>query len=171
MLLVIEQGRISTVVDNQLDVKRINTSGYQSALKLLILALVMAVSFNQSQNAYQTIQRTLEDQITFKVSKKVQYLPLGVDTVGLREFKNMNIYVDEYPFWADMNEYAQRSKFKNDLVASIEGFQFNKNRVNELKTQYGINSGIILFVTREYGIRFKLNDCEQYNWYYTCVLW
>jgi hypothetical protein len=171
MLLVIEQGRISTVVDNQLDVKRINTSGYQSALKLLILALVMAVSFNQSQNAYQTIQRTLEDQITFKVSKKVQYLPLGVDTVGLREFKNMNIYVDEYPFWADMTEYAQRSKFKNDLVASIEGFQFNKNRVNELKTQYGINSGIILFVTREYGIRFKLNDCEQYNWYYTCVLW
>ena len=171
MLIVIEIKvvLIAKIKPTRLELKNFNV--YQPAFNIVILVFVFAVSFGKSMDAYQAIQSSAETKISFKVKAGKQYLPIGVDTVGLREFQNMNIYVDEYPFWGDLSEYAQRSKFKNELIESIENFQLTPLRAEELRTSYHVNERIILYVTREYGTRYNLQNCKIYSKYYTCVLW
>jgi hypothetical protein len=160
---------IAKLKQNRFEPKTSNV--YQRIFNIVVLVFVFAVSFGKSMDAYQAIQSSTETKISFKVRAENQYLPIGVDTVGLREFQNMNIYVDEYPFWADLTEYAQRSKFKNELIESIEKFQLTPSRAEELRTSYRVNERIILYVTREYASRYNLENCKTYNKHYTCVLW
>lgn len=171
MLLAIELGQIPIASKKVLEIQHKTTNGIQLSLKIFTLVIAIVIGFSHSMNAYQSIQRAVENRISFQVSKEKQYLPIGIDTVGLREFGNMNIFVDEYPFWTDLNEYAHRSKFKTDLIESIENFQFNQTQANELKSKYKINERIILYITREYGDEFSIKNCEIHNQYYTCDLW
>jgi hypothetical protein len=171
VLLAIELGQLPIASKKVLETQRNTTNGFYLSLKIFTLVIAIVMGFSQSMNAYQSIKRNVENRISFKISQEKQYLPIGIDTVGLREFGNMNIFVDEYPFWADLNEYAHRSKFKTDLIESLENFQFNQAQANELKSKYKINERIILYITREYGDKFSIKNCEIHDQYYTCDLW
>jgi hypothetical protein len=171
VLLAIELGQLPIASKKVLETQRNTTNGFYLSLKIFTLVIAIVMGFSQSMNAYQSIKRTVENRISFKISQEKQYLPIGIDTVGLREFGNMNIFVDEYPFWADLNEYAHRSKFKTDLIESLENFQFNQAQANELKSKYKINERIILYITRKYGDKFSIKNCEIHDQYYTCDLW
>jgi len=99
-----------------------------------------------------------------------QILAIGIDTVGWREVKKANIFVDEYPFWGNLQEYANRSKFKLEVEKYMQDMKMNPRAIDEIRTKYKIFMPIILIAAVQDSNRLQGLNCLPRAEFIVCRL-
>lgn len=142
-------------------------------------ALIVCVSlFAVGQQLVSADVKTQYEQLEIKVNREFppnlakadQILAIGLDTVGWREVKRANIFVDEYPFWGNLREYAKRSKFKSEVEKLMQDLKMNPRSLYEVRTKYKIFEPIILIVEIQNRKQLQGINCLSRAGFFVCKL-
>jgi len=95
---------------------------------------------------------------------------LDVESQGWREFGNVSIFVDDYPFWGNLEEYRIRNLFTDELVKLTLNGQLDVKRIYLLKKEYGVRAKLVLVTTKSIAAHLQKFDCNYYDMKYWCKL-
>lgn len=100
----------------------------------------------------------------------IEILPIGIDTVGWREFGKARIYVDDYTFWSNLHEYMLRSRLKNQVKEIIETNGISTESIKLVKEKFIDQKNMTLIIEyRESPNAGKLPCIKREN-YLICHL-
>jgi len=111
---------------------------------------------------------TIENKILNKVNSELIFL--DVPSQGWREFGNMQIFVDEYPFWGNLEEYRHRNLFRERLLKLAFTRELNWNKVETLKEVFDVNTNLVLVTTKKNLKYFGNFNCSHSSANYFCDL-
>lgn len=156
-------------------VRSISTRG--AILRNISIIVLLGISLLNIQNSYQELQTQIkylkttvfDNGIIFN-KKDSKLLPIDVDTLGWREFRKANIYIDEYPFWGNLDEFRKRSNFQAEARKLIEKNQFTKIASIKLLRKYEIQDKITLVAPLKVKYKLRQLGCHISEKYIQCTL-
>ncbi len=156
---------------------RIKTQSLGNFAKSTVSLISAGVTLFGTHATYSNLSRDFSDlrahvtrEFPVGVNNSKPILPLGLDTQGWREFQNANVFVDDYPFWGDLGEYMNRSKFKSELELLMRNDQISQNQVELLLKAYKISFPITLVVSRKEKYHFGNLTCRKNSAHVICNL-
>lgn len=146
-------------------------------LRSILISVLLGISLLNIKNSFQELQTqirylkitVLDNGINFN-KKDLKLLPIEVDTLGWREFRKANIYIDEYPFWGNLDEFRIRSNFQAEARELIDKNQFTKIAAIMLLRKYEIQDQITLVAPLKIKNNLRQLNCHIREEYILCNL-
>jgi hypothetical protein len=137
---------------------------------ILFIVTSLIIVFGAHLSKYNKFEQDIKMEYKSNISMKNKvFIPLDVDSTGLREFAGMSIYVDDYVFWGDLNEYQKRYKqlkvirklYSADKLSLVDINYFKIKEKNDPQVVLIVKNKISLTEAGFYCFSFKkANFCS-----------
>lgn len=138
------------------------------ALTLFSTIFCIIQTTNSYSDSFNELKVKVEETYPTCCQNNELVLPIDIDTTGWREFKNANIYIDDFVIWADLNQFAKRSNFRSDFKELLRNNSVSRDRLIELREKAGVGSPLILVLKRDSGFNHKNLICDSDDYYIMC---
>jgi hypothetical protein len=171
-LLTIEIARITRTMTQRF-FKRICSPIQPS--KLVSLFLIITITniltyANQTNEKFLSLKNSIPTVNASTIKARSELIFLDVSSQGWREFANTSIFVDDYPFWGNLEEYRSRNLFRNEILKIALNDQLDPNKIDVLERKFKVNTNIILVTTKENISHLQKFKCNYRQTYYWCDL-
>jgi hypothetical protein len=139
-----------------------STSKPPKTLIVFLLVSTFACTVLSSVSAIKnfTYLRSKVSSFDFKneIAKK-ELIFLDVSSQGWREFGNYSIFVDDYPFWGNLNEYRTRSILRFKLISLVQEGNLNSEELQEIQEESRFREEIMLVTSKKYAHNLRNLSC------------
>jgi hypothetical protein len=169
-LLAIELARKVSVFTNRF-LKKSHSSVQVSRLVPLFLTItIMNIIFyaNMTNENFLNLKNAIPALSATEANGELIFL--NVQSQGWREYRSSSIFVDEYPFWGNLEEYMARNKFRDAIIQSTLSDQLSSNEIKKLKREFRVHASVQLVTTKANISHLRNIKCIYHDVYYWCDL-
>lgn len=147
-----------------------NSMGMTIGLCIITL-LGIFITSEKALRDFSNQRRTIPSLGSAELINGKELIFLDVSTQGLREFYHISIFVDEYPFWGNLNEYRKRSIFRSKVENMFRNGELGSNEIRTLAKRFEFTQPIVLATSRENSDAFKGLPCSTSQHMIFCNIW
>ena len=147
-----------------------NQSGKIAGVLLIITIANINFHANTTNENFGVLRRAISIENTQISEIKRELIFLDVPSQGWREFGNRQVFVDEYPFWGNLNEYKRRNLFRDKILDLAFKKQLDLNEIEKLKRIFGVKSNLLIVTTDANLLFFNNFTCTLAKSNYWCDL-